>query len=570
MNGFIITHQFRGDQLPTEYSWKPLFDFQPPHIVKTIRSSILFAEQFTPVQFEHHKFFIEEDDFIFISEGIITNITRLLSRYNCDYPPELFRKMYQQDKEFFRQFNGTFAGYFYDKNTAEILVFNNHTGTRKLYYYKDSRYLVVSTDLKVIATTLKQLAVIVTPDQLAMTMILSYGFMLEDHTYLNEVKQVVAGQYLKADSEFLVKKFYFHLSEISIQEKSVPELIIQLEKCFNAAVSEEYSIDEEYGYQSFATMSGGLDSRMTVLAAQKLGFQQQLIGFSQKGYADEVIAIQIARDKNLPINQIELTAESLTAIDAIIRVNDGMSVYSGAGHVFQALGNVNYLNRGILHTGMLGDAIMGSYLKSPCDTAPEVSAGAHSQQTVAKYAGYFSAIVSKYPTEELFKFYNRAFQGINNGFLLFNLFSETLSPFLHPDFIRLALSIPKKMAFKERLYIEWIRRLHPDRAKYCWENTGGKPTNNQFLLHYYRYRRAIIKRLPIKTMWKNRMTPEQVWYDTSTDIQQALNIYLEQHLENRLLSAEQKKVYREQYFHGGIAEKAQVLTVLGALKHLFE
>jgi asparagine synthase (glutamine-hydrolysing) len=569
MNGFIVTHRLHAIHLPESYCWKPLFDFQQEHVLRSVKQSDYYAEQFTPDRFQYHKFFIDEDDYLLITEGIITNLKELYKHYQCTSGSELFRMMSQTDPQFFSQLHGNFAGYYLHKPSGKILTFNNQTGTRKLFYYKDNDYLVISTDLGVLATTMSGLSKSISLDTKAAWMLLSYGFMLEDYTLLNEVKQIIAGQFIYFEKQQLIKQHYFHLTSIQRKKSSSKEIIQQLESCFQLAVKEEYSIDKEYGYNSTATLSGGLDSRMTVLMAEQLGYKQQLINFSQKGYADEVIANEIAVAYQLRLDTVELTETSLIAIDEIIRINDGMSVYTGAGHVLQALRKLNYPNRGILHTGMLGDAILGSYLTAPHDTTPGIHSGAYSQRIPHDALPLFTSIAKKYPSEELFKFYNRAFQGINNGFLFLNLFSESLSPFMHPDFLKLALSIPHSYTYKERIYIDWIRKLHPEWAEFSWENIGGKPTNNHCWRFLYRAKRAFIKRLPIASMWKHSMTPEQNWYNQSERVRTTLDTYYNQHIEHPILQASLKSELQQLYSTGSITEKAQVITLLGAIKHLF-
>lgn len=568
MNGFIVTHQYKNNQLPDLYEWKPLFDFQPEHRMHSARCDDYYAEQFTADNFHRHKFFIENDHYLLITEGLITNIQSLYDSYQCSSAISLFPKMASINPQFFSELNGNFAGYFYDKRKKKVTVFNNQTGTRKLFYFKNERFFIVSTDLHLLSQTLKKLSIERIPDEDAMQMLLSYGFMLEDYTLIKEIKQITAGQYLQVDDQQTIKNWYFHLKDIQRKEAEPEQLIIQLEESFRKALQEEYKIDQEYSYPSFATLSGGLDSRMTVLMAHQLGYEQQLINFSQKGYADEVIAHQIANHYQLKINHLELTEESLTAIDDIIRVNDGLTLYSGAGHALQALRQLSKQVRGILHTGMLGDAILGSYLSAPTDSPVKATSGAYTTKDL-EHSELFAEIASKYPNEELFKFYNRAFQGINNGYLYLNLFSESLSPFMHPDFIRLALSIPRRWMYKEKLYIQWIRKIHPAWANFSWENIGGRPTTNKLIKIIYRIRRAILKRIPLHSMWKNSMTPEQHWYDSSEKVRHILDNYFDKHIEHPVLSASMRDTLKKQYSEGNITSKTQVLTFLGAVKQLF-
>ncbi len=106
---------------------------------------------------------------------------------------------------------------------------------------------------------------------------------------------------------------------------------------------------------------------------------------------------------------------------------------------------------------------------------------------------------------------------------------ESDAAFLNPDFLSYALSIPAKYRYKEQIYIDWIKIKHPEFAGFTWESIGGKPTNNSILRCYYRYRRALVKRMPFQTMWKNNMNPEQLWYDKNLSLRQTLDQYF---LEN--------------------------------------
>jgi hypothetical protein len=124
--------------------------------------------------------------------------------------------------------------------------------------------------------------------------------------------------------------------------------------------------------------------------------------------------------------------------------------------------------------------------------------------------------------------------------------------------------------YKENIYIKWIKTLHPDIASFTWENIGGKPTNNRVLRKYYRYKRAIVKRLPIKTIWKNNMNPEQLWYDKNMDVRTTLDHYYTNHIDLLNDYTELRDDVIELYKSGNITEKTQALTLLSAYKLLFE
>lgn len=569
MNGFSVVVSYDGSKLPEKCHWKPLFEFQQPHRNQQFRHGVFFAEQFTPDRFSQHKFFDEEEDGFLVTEGLITNITTLCERKKCRSAGQYIRRLTNSGYDAFKVLHGNFAGAYFDKASGKLTLFNNQTGTQKLYYYKDEQYFAAGTDLKVLSSTLRELGIRLSPDNDAVEMLLNYGFMLEDYTLISQIRQITAGQVLQVRKHEMTINRYFDLGDISKQLAGKAEIIGQLDDHFREALREEYEIDNFYGYQSVATLSGGLDSRMTALIAHQCDYQQELINFSQKGYADEVIARQIAEKFSLNLTTIHLSSESLTLLDEVVRVNDGLTLYSGASHVLQAFKSIAFPNPGILHTGMLGDAIMGSYLKAPHDTLPMAGSGAYSAQLTGQSAELFHKIATRYRTDELFMFYNRAFQGINTGYQYLYLLSESLSPFMHPDFIRIALSIPHEYMYKEKIYIDWMTAKHPEQASFCWENIGGPPTTNELLRTVYRLKRAVVKRLPVKSMWKNSMTPEQHWYETSTDVRTKLDTYFNEHLTHPLLSTSLRMQLSAHYALRNFTSKAQVLTILSAFKSLF-
>jgi asparagine synthase (glutamine-hydrolysing) len=567
VNGFIVILSNDGSQLPDSFSWKPLFSFQQDHCSQLYKESEIAAGKFTPDRFHHHTFFEKSEAGLLVTVGLITNIETLYKKYNCKTAGTLIHQLI--NKGLLQELHGNFAGIWYDSKEQELTAFNNQTGTQKLYYYKNEHYTAIATDLKVLATTLRSLGAVLSPDSDAVQMLLSYGFMLQDYTLISEIRQVNAGELLKAGKNSLQIGKYYDLSTIERKTLSKEQFIEQLEHTFQQAVHEEYILDEIYGYRSIATLSGGLDSRMTAIVAHKAGHQQDLINFSQKGYADEVIAKQIAHHYQLRLSTVELSAHSLTAIDDVVRVNDGLTLYSGASHVLHAFRQLRQVNSGIIHTGMLGDAIMGSYLSSPCETPPVRGSGAYAKKVSGSSELLFNSIVARYRSDEIFKFYNRAFQGINTGYQYLYLMGESLSPFMHPDFIQLSISIPREYMYKERLYIDWIRKKHPHEASYCWENIGGKPTNNEVLRRFYRIRRAMIKRLPFASMWKNSMTPEQYWYENTEEVRQKLDKYYREHSSHPLIDNNLQLQLSTLYTQGDFTSKSQVLTVVAAFKSLF-
>ncbi len=572
MHGFILTISLKQILPEINYQWKPLFDFQCAHIKRTMRSDNVQIEQYTAEKFIPEKLWIDNNDFYIITDGLITNIDILKKKYDTTNSESLIRLLSEKNIDFFSEFTGNFVGIFWNKHNNSITAFNNQTGTKKLFYYKSDTYCIFSTDLYTLSQTLDQLNIKKTIDIEASYLLLTSGFMHEDYTLLSEVKQIIAGEYGYISDEKLDINSYYNLRDIKENTDTENQIIDKLDKLFKEAIEIEFEFDKKHNLIPLTTLSGGLDSRIVALFAHDLDYKnQQLLNFSEKGYADEVIAKKIAESYKLKLTQIPLSSKSLLAIDDIVAVNDGLTLYTGAGHVFEAIKSNIPKEIGLIHTGILGDGFMGSYQNKIKEEKSFISDGAYSNMiSNNKAINVIKHSILKYRTEELYKFYNRAFLGINNGFLFFNLISESVSPFTFPKFATYTFSIPRTYKYKKKIYIKWIKQKHPEYSHFIWEAIGGKPTNNQLIRFIYRVKRAIIKRLPVHSMWKNNMNPEQSWYDNDPEVRTYLDNYYKDHIHLFEFNKELMTDMMTHYEKGGITEKTQVLTLLSAYKLLFE
>ncbi len=442
MHGFSIYISNNDPVRKIGFTWKPLFGFQPEHVHRTYISEHLHIEQHTSNKFIQDKLWLDTPDYFIVTDGVITNLKKLCDTYKTNDYTGLITKIHTQEY-FYNEFTGHFAGFLLNKKTNTYIAFNNHCGTKKLFYFHNDETVLFSTDLYTLSKALDDLQIPKYPDIEAAYLLLTSGFMHDNKTLINEVKQIGAGEFAKIEKGNLTTGSYFHLRDIVVNKDSKKEIIHKLDFLFKKSVQLEFDKDRFENLKSVTTLSGGLDSRMTALVAYESGYQDQLmLNFSEKGYADEVIANQISKKYHLDIQQIPLSADGLCSIDKIVRINDGLTLYSGSGHVFEALGKMIATDTGFVHTGMIGDAVLGSFLTGITEKNPHITDGLYSNGLFNKAENALKKSISAYENEELYKFYNRAFLGANNGFLYFDLIGETSSPFLEPEFISYAYSIP--------------------------------------------------------------------------------------------------------------------------------
>ncbi len=572
MHGFIAVLSLQDNDLQDiPFQWKTPFDFQPKHAKRKLKYANLQIEQFTSELFLKDKYWIDNEEFVFITEGLITNIDKLLDSYQAKDIASLISKLSHNNKDFFKNFTGNFIGLYFHKETKEFIAFNNHAATKRLFYFSNQDYIIYANDLYTLSHSLSYLKITKSLDVEASYLLLTAGFMLDDYTLIQEVKQIRAGEYASYRNGVLQLNFYYHLHDIIENSDSKTVIINTIDELFEEAIHDEFEFERSRGYTPVTTLSAGLDSRMVALVANDLGYTNQVMfNFSEKGFVEETVPKQIAEDYGFDLRQFALSPYGLMDFEDVVAVNDGLNLYSNVSHAYEALKSLDVPNIGMLHTGMIGDAVLGSFLSASRPKQAKITDGVFSTKLIHKAKPIFEKLIAAYKDEVSYKFYNRAYTGANNGFLCYNLLSESTSPFLYPQFLSYALSIPSELAHRQKIYVDWIKAKRPTYAKYIWETIGGKPTNNRLIQIWYRGKRAIIKRLPIHTHWKNTMTPEQIWYDNTPEVKQFLDDYFHKNLEilsfNKTLMEDVNSLYQQ----GNIVEKTQAITLIAAYRLHFE
>ena len=312
-----------------------------------------------------------------------------------------------------------------------------------------------------------------TVDETGCYMTMTHGFCIEDRTLVNEVHKLIAGHYYELTPNGLRTIRYHQFSNIPDNTISEEEAVEGIDRLFRNAIKLQFEKDREYGYRHLACLSGGLDSRMTVWVAHQMGYTNQLnITFSQSGYLDFSIAQQIAIDLHhdwlfKPLDG----GDFIDMIEEITPITYGSTNFFNLAHGKSMEDLINYEPFGIIHTGQIGDSIIGTFFKKN-EYNPEFKIGqsAYSFELIERLADY--KFVEDYKNEEIFCLYTRAFTGADQGLLTFQENSESCSPFIDVDFLEFCYKIPLNLRYGHKIYFDWILQKYPDAAKYVWEHTG--------------------------------------------------------------------------------------------------
>lgn len=525
-------------------------------------------------KFVDDKLFYEDDDVILILEGVILNKTILYQRYNVFSLVSLVKILYRIEPEvFFKYFRGSFSGFLFDKHSRETLLFTDHIGDKPIFYSIVNGKLFFGSELKYVTelfTLEKQ------KYELCMSgaySSLTYGYMISDLTYINNVRRLVGGHYLLVDSncDFCIRQYhqFTYSPNYSITEDKIIEKIDEL---FCKAVEMQLNKNREYGYFDFASLSAGLDSRMTNFAIARLKNNDfTSFTYSPIGFHDQVTSADIVRLlNNRYLFQSNNTGKQLLDIDGSIFNNEGLYMYFGAAVIKDYFDCINKDNIGIIHSGQIGDVIIGCFSKSAKDRFVELeNVDMHSKRFSHKfYRNFdFSNYKKLFPDREIFSIYNRGFMGVNSGAnLVFQRFTETFSPFYDVEFCEFCLTIPIELRLNHYIYDKWIKSKYPIAARFKHNGSrkvGGKM--NHLIIFSERVMRNISKRMGTYSRRVTSVTPLNLWC-TKEEVKLGLDKYFDETIKLLNSYPELQQDCIDMYNNGTVLEKNQVLTLLGAAK----
>lgn len=556
-----------------------ILDIKFPQSSENTNSDSFFLEYNTSLRFQNDKVNFENDEYYLLLDGIVLNKKQLLESNNAkNWTEYLITKYQNQGEDFFKNLKGSYYGFLFDKRENKWIVFTDHISSKPMFFYKSKDRIVFSNKFTELVNYLKKHGISITLNEQGAYLILSYGYVFEDTTITNEVKRLMVGYFIKIKNNTLTHEKFFTLRNepIEISEK---EAINEIDKRFRDAVELAFEKDKEYGYKHFATLSGGLDSRMTVWVAHELGYTNQLnLTFSQSNYLDETIAKAIAIElKHEWLFKALDNGSFLRNIDDTTKVTGGNVLYYGLAHGLSLYNYLNFENLGIAHSGQLAFALSGLHYSSFDNTRiGKIGDGAYSKKLLHRLTIKFK---ENYKNEEILKAYIRGFYGTNQGNYGVQQYTETYSPFYDIDFMEFALSVPIKMRHNHSLYKKWILTKYSKAGEFIWTKTRQK-INKRIINVKLRGKSIILNNLLYLFLRKvksiksgvpsdDSMNPLNYWYTTNKDIAKFQDEYFRENIhliKDKTLYADCVKLYYE----GTAVEKNQVLSLLSASKWLLK
>lgn len=527
---------------------------------------------FRKPKFQEERIAISNERYYLAMDGLILNKKRITSESNmesfeaaCEHLLEI------KGPQFIKELRGNFFGIIFDRLKKKAFLFVDHMGTKWLFYRHDSEngLLLFSNKLEAVAQSVASLGQPLKLDMYGAYSMLALGYMLENETLVQGIFKINPGTIREFSSYSSIEHRYYRVDNTNILSQKSKDIIDELDDRFKVCITDEFNKDIEYGYKHLATLSGGVDSRMVVGSAIRWGFRNMTtFTMSQSRYHDETISRKISEELGTEHKFISLNGgDYLLNIDEGAMYQEGLVLYSGSSHLLHALKNIDMSEYGIVHTGMVGDGVFGTFLVRPRQLKP-VEENVEIDTSNKEYRAHFLNVYHSYENAEMFKIYAKVVNAVYNGYRTIEAFSEYSSAFFNVDFMDYAYRIPPELRYKKMIYKMWISKKSKNLTEYPLESSLGMSFDSPEIFVLTKRVIRKIRKICLGPSWNDSMNPMEYWYKTNNALRVGLQSYFDNHIEaiadHNELAEETRRVFSSE----SVPTKTKALTLLSVVRNL--
>lgn len=523
-------------------------------------------------RFYNDKIIINSEEQFALIDGVVLNSyeSEIRNFYSGHYNANMY--------PICKRLRGPFTGIHMDCNNNRIFAFGNQTGDTTVFYYWQDGIYAIATDINVLLDYIRGKHGKLTFNQEAAEQMLSLGYLIDGHTFVSEIRRTTPGYLLELNGDKIAEKRYHRFSNEEPLDISFDEAIELVDREFKKAVKRCFDKDIQYGYKNhLVDMSGGLDSRMVNCVAKKLGYEAVTnLCFAKNNSVEHQYSYTVSMSLgNEFIFKCLDDLHFIFDVEDILKMNNSISIYIGITGGNRLLSDLNFDKFGLEHTGMIGDVVVGSFVKSKISQI-EVNDSNIKNIYFNPQGDYRPGNIGEYPNYEMYAMYYRAFQSAVTSHYVRRFYTEPVSPFLDVDFLQVCMSIPVQYRVNHKLYFAWIRSKYPEML--ALPTTHPDPSKKNI---YSLIRKVLgTKTASIKQMLrkmglfgvisdKKNMHPLDYWYDERTDVRNFMDNYYSEHIDMLRDYPKIKAMVTQIYNSYGAMNKFQALTVLGAVKLYF-
>lgn len=246
---------------------------------------------------------------------------------------------------------GSYLLAFFDERQGTVVVENDPFGLYPVYYCRDPEgNLLVASELKCLAPHLPAEV-----DREAVLEILRFGSVISDRTVIQGIRRLPPNHRLHfARGELTVRR----LRQCVFTRDRLPDA--QKREALRDAFEGHLRRFSGLGTVS-ASLSGGMDSRIAVAAARRVGLEVQAFSMGEPGSLECQVAARFARSQGIPCQIHQFDGRDFSRwFEQAILLTEGRCP-PGHMHFMDGMLTGHFPRQPMLH-GLIGDAVMGGDL----------------------------------------------------------------------------------------------------------------------------------------------------------------------------------------------------------------
>lgn len=508
----------------------------PTLITRRHEQGALQLTQITIPKFLNDKYFAEYDDCFIATEGVLLE---------ADTAEEAIARYRRGETIFWNSWRGSFAGLLYDSRTDKLLLFNDHIGSKMIFYTIVDGRLVFASDLRLLANATHAQ----TLHEPFARKILDKGCTDDNSTFVHNIFRLMAGEYLCMQQDEC-RCCTYHRFDNTPYPYNEEEMIRKANSLLRQAVARVIRKNEKEGLEHFFPLSGGLDSRMCQLIAHEYATQPITnFTFSQTGHYDHLLPEQITRYLGNKWQFMPLDGGAyITDIDEVSEQSEWMVNYTIPLEIAYFARQQDWKRTGVVLTGINGENVFAA-------------------KTDNKH--------------EMARIYRQGLNGYSLGSpLIMQYYTETYSPFCDVDVMNYMLHVPTEKRRNYYFYDRWVDSCYPQAKQWHhkYEQIGHRHRMVTIAGRNIRLRDVprrigmyMLTHLHIYDAYRvtkvESMNPYDTWAAENPAILEQLRQY---HLTHKHLLAglPWQKECEQKMRNGSIIEQGKVLTIESAIEHL--
>lgn len=227
--------------------------------------------------------------------------------------------------------NGNFILVGFDRKAKNWHLWTDRFGTLHAYYAFDGNRAVIGTNFKEVSEKASAKKM----DWLGIGGFLRFGFFPDDRTYYEDVKILKPATHsiFSEDGKLISSERYWNWKYEPDYKRSYENTVDEFAQIFHKIIQEQTAEG-----RVAVPISGGLDSRSTVVAIQNIKPDKKRFWAYSYGYSNDStetkIAAEIAHAANLPFNSYTIKPYLFEKMDAVIDAVEGFQDVTQARQAF--------------------------------------------------------------------------------------------------------------------------------------------------------------------------------------------------------------------------------------------